>query len=180
MSSSAQTPLNQRMIPLGLFSIGFGLFVAGGQLYGAIPDPGVFVAFGLFTAALGALITGYWAFHADNIFGGVAMSTIGVVFAGSAVFNWFFVAGAKDPNLDYAWISAASAVLVGLLAILSFKAGIPRPGSVTLLLFFAFLAILWAGSAFQMPMLNKIGGVVAILTAIMAWIGGFSRLSMSL
>jgi succinate-acetate transporter protein len=169
-----------RMIPLGLFSLGIGLFLAGGLFLGALPDAGPFIAFGLFTAGLGALITGFWAFRADNVFGGVAQSVIGMVFASFAMYDWFFYASAKSNDVDHAWMFAAAAIVIGMIAFASFKANIPRMASATLILLFLFLAFVWAGSALHSPMMIQVGGAIAILTAIMAWIGGLMRLLSSL
>ena len=180
MSASIKPTPDLRMIPLGLFSIGVGLFIAGGQLYTGARDAGPFIAFGLCTAGLGALITGYWAFRADNIFGGVAQSAIGLLFTSFAIYDWFFYTSAKDSNADFAWMAFAAAVVLGLIAFASFKANIPRLASVTLVMFFLFLAFLWAGSAFNSPTMLQVSGVIAILTAVMGWIGGLLRLLMSL
>lgn len=180
MSTSIRPTPDLRMIPLGLFSVGIGLFLTGGLFLGAIPDGGPFIAFGLITAGLGALITGFWAFRADNVFGGVAQSVVGMVFASFATYDWFFYASAKNNGVDHAWMFAASAIVIGLIAIASFKANIPRLASATLILLFLFLAFEWAGFAFHSPVLMQIGGAIAILTAIFAWIGGLMRLLMSL
>ena len=180
MNANIKSTPDLRMIPLGLFSIGVGLFVIGGRLYGAIPDAGPSIAFGLFTAGLGALITGFWAFRADNVFGGVAQSVIGTLFASFAIYDWFFYASAKNSDADFAWMAFAAGVVIGMIAFASFKANIPRPASVTLVLLFLFLVFLWAGSAFHSQVMLQVGGVIAILTAIMAWIGGLMRLLMSL
>src|SRR5579863_1065389 len=115
MSTTTKPATDLRMIPLGFFSIGVGLFVVGGELIGAMPDAGPFIAFGLFTAGLGALITGFWAFRADNVFGGVAQSVIGALFASFAIYNWFFYASAKDSQADLAWMSAAAAIVIGMI-----------------------------------------------------------------
>ena len=180
MSANMKSIPDLRMIPLGLFSVGFGLFLAGGLFLGALPDAGPFIAFGLFAAGLGALITGFWAFRADNVFGGVTQSMIGMVFASFAMYDWFFYASAKDNDLDHAWMFAAAAIVIGMLAFASFKANIPRMASATLILLFLFLAFVCVGSAFHSPMITQIGGAIAILTAIMAWIGGLIRLLSSL
>lgn len=180
MSTTMKPTPDLRMIPLGLFSIGVGLFIAGGQLYTGARDAGPYIAFGLFTAGLGAVITGYWAFRADNIFGGVAQSVIGLLFTSFAIYDWFFYASATDTNADFAWMAFAAAAVIGMIAFASFKANIPRLASATLVLFFLFLAFLWAGSAFHSPTMLQVSGVIAMLTAIMAWIGGLMRLLMSL
>lgn len=180
MSASTRSTPDLRMIPLGLFSIGVGLFIVGGQLYGTVPDAGPFIAFGLFTAGLGSLITGFWAFRADNIFGGVAQSIIGLLFASFATYNWFFYASAKNSSDDLAWMSAAAGIVIGMIAFASLKANIPRLASVTLGMLFLFLVFMWAGNAFHSPPMLQVSGVIAILTAIMAWVGGLMRLLMSL
>jgi succinate-acetate transporter protein len=180
MSSNIKSTPDLRMIPLGLFSIGIGLFIVGGEFYGAVPDVSPFIAFGMCTAGLGALITGYGAFRADNIFGGVAQSVIGLLFVSFAMYDWFFYASAKDSRVDLAWAAAAAAIVIGLIAFASFKANIPRPASVTLVLLFLFLAFLWAANAFSAPAMLQVSGVIAILTAIMAWFGGLMRLLASL
>ena len=176
MSSNIKSTPDLRMIPLGLFSIGVGLFVVGGEFYGAGVGVGGYIAFGLFTAGLGALITGFWAFRADNIFGGVAQSVIGLLFASFAMYDWLFYSSAKDPYADLAWAAAASAIVVGLIAFASFKASIPRLASVTIVMLFLFLVFLWAANAFHSPTMYQVSGVIAIITAIMAWIGGLIRL----
>ena len=180
MGASVKPTPDLRMIPLGLFSVGVGLFIVGGQFVTGARDAGPFIAFGLFTAALGALITGFWAFRADNVFGGVAQSVIGLLFASFAIYDWFFYASAKDSNADFAWMGFAAAAVLGMIAFASFKANIPRLASVTLVMFFLFLAFLWAGSAFHAPTMFLVSGVFAILTAIMSWIGGLIRLLASL
>ena len=180
MNANVRPTPDLRMIPLGLFSIGIGLFIVGGELYGALPDAGPYIAFGLFTAGLGALTTGFWAFRADNIFGGVAQSIIGMLFASFAIYDWFFYATAKNSGADLAWMSAAAAIVIGMIAFASFKANIPRPASVSLVMLFLFLVFLWAGNAFHSQMILQVAGVIAILTAIMTWIGGLMRLLMSL
>jgi succinate-acetate transporter protein len=168
------------MIPLGLFGIGLGLFVVGGQFYRLVPDTGPFIAFGLITAGIGSLISGFWAFRADNVFGGVAQSTIGLIFASFATYDWVFAASARDRSADLAWMSAAAAIVVGMIAFASLKANIPKLASVTLGMLFLFLVFLWAANAFQSPTLYQVSGVIAILTAIMAWVGGLMQLLASL
>ena len=180
MGATMKSTPDIRMIPLGLFCIGVGLFIVGGQFVTGARDAGAFIAFGLFTSGLGALITGYWAFRADNVFGGVAQSVIGMLFASFAIYDWFFYASAKNSNADFAWMGFAAAVVAGMLAFASFKANIPRLSSITLVMLFLFLVFLWAGSAFLLPSMFLVSGVIAILTAIMAWIGGLMRLLASL
>jgi succinate-acetate transporter protein len=180
MSTNIKSTPDLRMIPLGLFSVGVGLFIVGGEFYGALQGASAFIAFGLFTAGLGALITGYWAFRADNVFGGVAQSVIGLLFASFAMYDWFFYASAKNSSADLAWAAAAAAIVVGMIAFASFKANIPKLASVTLVMLFLFLVFLWAGNAFQSPTMFQVSGVIAILTAIMSWIGGLMRLLASL
>jgi len=180
MSSTIKSTPDLRMIPLGLFSIGVGLFVVGGEFLGALQGASAFIAFGLFTAGLGALITGFWAFRADNVFGGVAQSVIGLLFASFAMYDWFFYASAKDAYADLAWAAAAAAIVVGMIAFASFKANIPKPASVTIVMLFLFLVFLWAGNAFHSPTMFQVSGVIAILTAVMAWIGGLIRLLASI
>ncbi|HYK53253.1 MAG TPA: GPR1/FUN34/YaaH family transporter [Candidatus Eremiobacteraceae bacterium] len=179
MSTNIKSTPDLRMIPLGLFSIGVGLFIVGGEFIGG-PGVGAYIAFGLFTAGIGALITGYWAFRADNIFGGVAQSIIGAFFISFAMYDWLFYSSAKDPYADLAWGAAAAAIVVGMIAFASFKASIPRLASVTLLGLFLFLVFLWAANAFHSMTMLLVSGVIAILTAIMAWIGGLIRLLASL
>ena len=179
MNSNIKSTPDLRMIPLGLFSIGVGLFVVGGEFLGG-PGVGAYIAFGLFTAGLGALITGYWAFRADNVFGGVAQSVVGILFASFAMYDWFLYPSAKDAYSDLAWGAAASAIVIGLIAFASFKANIPRLASVTLVLLFLFLVFLWAANAFHSMNMLEVSGGIAILTAIMAWIGGLIRLLASL
>jgi succinate-acetate transporter protein len=180
MNSNIKSTPDLRMIPLGLFSIGVGLFIVGGEFYGAVPDVGTFIAFGLSTAGLGALITGFWAFRADNVFGGVAQLVIGTLFVSFAMYDWFFYASAKNSYADLAWAAAAASIVIGMIAFASFKANIPKLASVTLVMLFLFLVFLWAGNAFHAPTMIQVSGVIAILTAIMAWIGGLMRLLMSL
>jgi len=152
-----------------------------GFLYGAIPGLGPFFAYGLISAGLGMLITGFWAFRAGNVFGGVGMSTIGSLFASAAFYGWIFLPTSKSANAEeISWILFAVAAVVLLIALASFKAKIPRPGSVTLLLLFLTLAVDWAGLAFHVPSASRIAGVIGVVTAVMAWIGGFSRLMMDL
>jgi len=180
MNSNIKSTPDLRMIPLGLFSIGVGLFIVGGEFYGAGLSVGAYIAFGLFTAGLGALITGFWAFRADNVFGGVAQSVIGLLFASFAMYDWLFFPSAKDPYVDLAWAAAAAAIVVGIISFASFKAKIPRLASVTLVMLCLFLVFLWAANAFHAPTMLQVSGVIAILTAIMAWIGGLIRLLASL
>lgn len=88
------------------------------------------------------------------------------------MYDWVFYASAKDSSVDLAWMSAAAAVVVGMIAFASLKANIPRLASVRLGMLFLFLALMWAGHAFHSPTMFQVSGVVAILTAFMAWVGG--------
>ena len=103
------------------------------------------------------------------------MSTIGSLFASSAFYGWIFLPTSKSASAEISWILFAVAVVVLLIALASFKAKIPRPGSVTLLLLFLTLAVDWAGLAFHVPSASRIAGVIGVVTAVMAWIGGFGR-----
>jgi succinate-acetate transporter protein len=47
-----------------------------------------------------------------------------------------------------------------------------------LLLLFLTLAVDWAASAFHVQSAFKVAGVIGIITALMAWAGGYTRLMM--
>ncbi len=179
MSSSAPTS-NISMIPLGLFSLGVSIFLLSGFAWGALSDAS-YTSFALITGGLGLLTTGFWAFRAGNVFGGVSASVVGTFFASSAIYHWFFASNAKDPMTNMAWISFAWAVVVGFLALASFSAKyVPLRGRILWILLFLFFAFRWIAGGFHVDVALKIAAVDGILVAIMAWVGGFMLLRQAL
>jgi len=172
--SSNQAPKNW-MVPVGLFSLGVSIFLLSGFLYGAI-SIAPFTAFGLIAGGAGLLIAGYWAFRADNIFGGVSFSTIGALFAAGAFYAWIFLPNSKNPDPDISWTLLAVSIVVLFLTIASFKANLPNVARMLWGLLFLTFFVDWSSIAFHVQSLDKVAGVIGIITAIFAWLGALNVL----
>jgi succinate-acetate transporter protein len=172
MSNSNMASNPNAVVPLGLFSLGISIFLLSGNAWGALSD-GSYTSFGLITGGLGMLIAGYWELRVGNVFGGVSFSLLGTFFGSSAIYHWFFASSAKDPTVSLAWISFTWLVVVGLLAILSYRANITLPGAILWTLLFLFFAFRWISGAFHVDIAMKIAAVDGIIVALMAWTGGF-------
>jgi succinate-acetate transporter protein len=115
------------------------------------------------------LLAGMWEFRNRNVFGATAFSTYGGFWIGLGL--WVLLVAPKDTALqaghDKAWIVLAFAIVNTYLLILSTQ--------LTTAVFLVFLTLeateilLFAGGFANSTGLVKAGGIVGVITAVVAW-----------
>ena len=115
------------------------------------------------------LLAGMWEFRNRNVFGATAFSTYGGFWLGLGL--WVLLVAPKDTPLqaghDKAWILLAFAIVNTYLLILSTQ--------LNMAVFLVFLTLeateilLFAGGFANSTGLVKAGGIVGVITAVVAW-----------
>ena len=162
--------------PLGLAGFAMTTFFLSTVNAGIIPKTveGVVLGLALFYGGIAQLAAGMWEFAKGNTFGAVAFSSYGAFWLSF----WYLVA---HTDLSAAGADAEKGVGVYLLAWTIFTAymtlasfrvsGIVAAVFVALTITFALLTI---GALGTSDSWTKIGGVVGIITAVLAWYGSFA------
>src|SRR6266404_1631903 len=157
--------------PLGLAAFALTTFLLSaanaGWMTSASGD--AWLGYALAYGGLGQLLAGMWEFRNRNVFGATAFSTYGGFWLGLGL--WVLLVAPKDTALqaghDKAWILLAFAIVNTYLLILSTQ--------LTTAVFFFFLTLalteilLFIGGFANSTGLVKAGGIVGVITAVVAW-----------
>ena len=157
--------------PLGLAAFAtttFLLSAANANWMGAASGA-AFLGYAFAYGGLIQLLAGMWEFRNRNVFGATAFSTYGGFWIGLGL--WVLLVAPKDTALqaghDKAWIVLAFAIVNTYLLILS-----TQLSTAVFLVFLTLEAteiLLFAGGFANSTGLVKAGGIVGVITAVVAW-----------
>ena len=156
--------------PLGLAAFALTTFLLSAQNAGLTDGPDAWLGFALAYGGLIQLLAGMWEFRNRNVFGATAFSTYGGFWIGLGL--WFLLVAPKAAGeaavlSDLGWILLAFSIFNAYMLLWS--------TAVTKAVFGVFLTlqatevILWIGFFTGNTSTIKIGGVVGIATAAVAW-----------
>lgn len=166
-------------VPFGLACYGISVFLLSAFIGGWLPGPQGVIGFAIFTGGLGMVIAGGWAFLAGSTFGGTVLTGYGAFWASTAIYLWFLVGSSKGVNVDLAWVAAAWGIFTGYMALCAAKAKLQLVTVVLAILFVVFLLV-WIGNAFHVAGAVKIGAILGIVSAIVAWFESYRGVSKSI
>jgi succinate-acetate transporter protein len=169
--STAPTPSIADPAPLGLAAFALTTFLlSAANAHWALASTGdTWVGYGFAYGGLCQLLAGMWEFKNKNVFGATAFSSYGGFWIGLGIW-WKFVAptaSATQIPHDLGWILLAFAIFNTYMLIMSTQ--------VNLAVFGVFLTlelteiILFIGSFAGNTGVVKLGGVVGVITALVAW-----------
>jgi len=179
--------------PLGLCGFALTTFVLSIHNSGAstLQAPNIVVGLALFYGGLAQLLAGMWEFKTGNTFGATAFSSYGAFWLSFAmiVLNIGGLTSgiAETPNDPFAVEHAIGIYLMGwtIFTFLLFLATFRANGGMMALFFFLTITFLFLtlGSFFQLSAtakgpngLTKAGGVLGIITALIAWYNALAGL----
>jgi succinate-acetate transporter protein len=179
MASNVETPA-ANPIPFGLLCYGVSVFILAGFLWGGLPNPQPAIGYALFTGGLGMFLAALAAYRAGSTFGATLLAGYASFWASTAFYFWFFAPKSANVNLDLSWIVVPWAVFTGYMLICSLRTNMQAVQLLLALLFVA-LVLLWLATALHMPpMTLKIAAILAILSAIDAWVESYREIMDSL
>jgi uncharacterized protein len=175
MAEQRSAPLIADPAPLGLGAFALTTFILSAHnAFGATTAPLLAVfGFAIFYGGLGQFMAGMWEFRNRNVFGATAFTTYGAFWMGVAGFLTLVVTGkvtGGDIAQSLGWILLAFAIFNTYMLLWSTR--------INMAVFLVFLTLelteilLFIGAfsgAAAGTGLTQIGGLVGILTAIVAW-----------
>lgn len=162
--------------PLGLAGFAATTFVLSAVNAGIIPksvEP-VVLPLALFYGGLAQLLAGMWEFRKNNTFGATAFGTYGAFWLAFAFYVWQFAdkIPASDASTATGWFLLVFTIITGYLAVASLRTSVALI-AVFVLLFLTFL-FLTIGELAGASGIGKVGGVIGLITAVVAWYTSFA------
>ena len=157
--------------PLGLAAFATTTFLLSAANAGWMnaASGGAFLGYAFAYGGFAQLLAGMWEFRNRNVFGATAFSTYGGFWIGIGL--WALLVAPKDTALqaghDKAWILLAFAIVNTYLLILSTQLNVA--------VFLVFLTLelteifLFIGGFANSTGLVKTGGIIGVITAVVAW-----------
>jgi succinate-acetate transporter protein len=175
MAEERLAPLIADPAPLGLGAFALTTFILSAHnAFGATTAPLLAVfGFAIFYGGLGQFMAGMWEFRNRNVFGATAFTTYGAFWMGVAAFLTLVITGkvsGGDVAQSLGWILLAFAIFNTYMLLWSAR--------INMAVFAVFLTLevteilLFVGAfsgAAAGTGLTQIGGLVGILTALVAW-----------
>ncbi len=167
--SSPNEPTVADPAPLGLAAFALTTFLLSADNAGLTKGGGgQWIGYALFYGGLCQLLAGMWEFKRQNVFGATAFSTYGGFWLGLGYYVTHIAAtkGENVPN-DLGWILLAFAIFNTYMLIFATQ--------VSTAIFLVFLTLelteifLFWGILAGNTTLVKVGGIVGIVTALVAW-----------
>jgi succinate-acetate transporter protein len=171
---AAMAPAVADPAPLGLAGFALTTFVLSVHNAGWGPEL-IFVGLAFFYGGLAQFTAGMWEFKNRNTFGSTAFSTYGAFWMSLAAFVVLVLAGkvpAGEVNSSLGWFLLAFAIFNTYMLVASSR--------VNLAVFLVFLTLeiteilLFIGAFTGSHSLTTFGGIVGIITAIVAWYTSFA------
>ncbi|CAG8803251.1 17251_t:CDS:2, partial [Racocetra persica] len=163
--------------PLGLSGFALTTFVLSIHNAGSttVPSPSITLGLALFYGGLVQLLAGMWEFKTGNTFGATAFSSYGGFWMSFAVIIFPGLNVTAAPNFE----QALGIYLLGwtIFTFLLFLATFRSTGGIMALFFFLTLTfLLLTIGCFTSATATKIGGVLGIITAFIAWYNALAGL----
>jgi hypothetical protein len=153
--------------PLGLAAFALTTFLLSASNAGWTDGGAAWLGFAFAYGGLAQLLAGMWEFRKGNVFGATAFSTYGAFWIGLGLYVLLAEGGSPNPENDLGWILAAFAVFNTYMLLFSLRV------SVAVFLVFLTLEIteivLAIGFFTASDSIHEVGGIVGVVTAIVAW-----------
>jgi len=175
MAEQRSAPLIADPAPLGLAAFALTTFILSARnAFGDSTTPLLAVfGFAVFYGGLAQFAAGMWEFRNRNVFGATAFSTYGGFWMGVAAFLVLVITGKVTPaeiNPSLGWILLAFAIFNTYMLLWSTRINVAVFGVFLTLEVTEILLFIGAFSgAAPGTGLTQIGGLVGILTAVVAW-----------
>ncbi len=155
--------------PLGLAAFALTTFLLSAKNADWTRGTDAWLGYALAYGGLCQLLAGMWEFRRNNVFGATAFSTYGGFWIGLGLYVKLVAGGgtAAQVNNDLGWILLAFAIFNTYMLIASAR--------VNMAVFAVFLTLelteilLFIGAFSDSTNLTKVGGVVGVITAAVAW-----------
>lgn len=153
--------------PLGLAAFALTTFLLSAKNAGWTHGGDAWVGFAFAYGGLAQLLAGMWEFRNKNVFGATAFSTYGSFWIGLGLYALLFEGGSPNPPNDLGFILLAFAIFNTYMLLWS-----TRTTVATFLVFLTLEAtevILFLGFFSDSESIRHLGGIVGIVTALVAW-----------
>jgi succinate-acetate transporter protein len=153
--------------PLGLAAFALTTFLLSASNAGWTDGGAAWLGFAFAYGGLGQLLAGMWEFRKANVFGATAFSTYGAFWIGLGLYALLVEGGSPNAQNDLGWILLAFAIFNTYMLAFSLR--------VSVAVFMVFLTleitelVLAVGFFQASESIVEIGGVIGIITAIVAW-----------
>ncbi len=153
--------------PLGLAAFALTTFLLSAKNAGWTDGGNAWLGFALAYGGLAQLLAGMWEFRNRNVFGATAFSTYGGFWIGLGLYSLLVESGSPNALNDLGWILLAFAIFNTYMLLWSTR--------VSVAVFLVFLTleatevILSIGFFSDSESIIKLGGIVGIATAAVAW-----------
>jgi succinate-acetate transporter protein len=151
--------------PLGLAAFALTTFLLSAKNAGWTHGTDAWLGYAFAYGGLGQLLAGMWEFRNRNVFGATAFSTYGGFWIGLGLWAKFVPASAQGK--DVGWILLAFAIFNAYMLLWSTQINVAVMG--VFLTLQATEVVLFIGNFMGSESVVKIGGVVGVVTAIVAW-----------
>ena len=153
--------------PLGLAAFALTTFLLSAKNAGWTDGGNAWLGYAFAYGGLGQLLAGMWEFRNRNVFGATAFSTYGAFWIGLGLYAVLVEAGSPDALNDLGFILLAFAIFNTYMLVWS-----TRTTVATFMVFFWLElteVVLFIGFFSDSEGIIKAGGVIGVITAIVAW-----------
>jgi succinate-acetate transporter protein len=153
--------------PLGLAAFALTTFLLSAKNAGWTEGGNAWLGFAFAYGGLAQLLAGMWEFRNRNVFGATAFSTYGAFWIGLGLYVLLVEEGSLNPLNDLGWILMAFAIFNTYMLLWSTRLNVA--------VFLVFLTleateiVLTIGFLSEIDAIVKVGGIVGIVTAAVAW-----------
>jgi succinate-acetate transporter protein len=153
--------------PLGLAAFALTTFLLSAKNAGWTDGGSAWLGFAFAYGGLAQLLAGMWEFRNRNVFGATAFSTYGAFWIGLGLYVLLAEGSSANPLNDLGFILLAFAIFNTYMLLWSTR--------VTVAVFLVFLSlevteiVLSIGFFSEVDNVVKAGGIIGVLTAIVAW-----------
>jgi succinate-acetate transporter protein len=153
--------------PLGLAAFALTTFLLSASNAGWTDGGAAWLGFAFAYGGLGQLLAGMWEFRKGNVFGATAFSTYGAFWIGLGLYALLVEGGSPNAQNDLGWILVAFAIFNTYMLLFSLRVSVAVFG--VFLTLEATEIVLAVGFFQGSDSIIEIGGIVGIVTAIVAW-----------
>ncbi|HZD79651.1 MAG TPA: acetate uptake transporter, partial [Actinomycetota bacterium] len=153
--------------PLGLAAFALTTFLLSAKNAGWTDGGNAWLGYALAYGGLAQLLAGMWEFRNRNVFGATAFATYGAFWIGLGLYGLLVEGASPNPLNDLGWIVLAFAIFNTYMALWSTRVNVA-----VFLVFFTLEVteiVLAIGFLSQTDVIVKAGGVIGVITAVVAW-----------